>query len=925
MSYRSVKITSPGGVDYRSSDVERPRNMASDARNAMMLEPSGVQKRFGFYPFAVGYEPRASFVFNRRDPLTGDYSEELLFQADSNLYRVRKRTLSFYNIPSNFAQSKITVQIVNGDTIFSIGNLFSVNLSQSAWTYQNLADYVSSALSCSAQFESAPVYRSTTFASSLVAMNRIEPVEMYMGYSDTGFGSFSIDVWITQQVPGLMIANLVNLIGPFSYATSADKGESSGNTTFVQINDVCYIGSKNDPNSSKFTPLMKYDGLRCYMAGLGSDYGSPALFNADGTRSAPTLTAPTITAGAAGSVFPSSGVWYYKYVLEYTDPQGNYVETEPSAASNQFLSTGVASTTISNCTAIPYNTAVLHTTTNFNATYYKVVSYDNTTGTLTVSTPAGGTTGTSFTVEAGQNICVNNALAPTTYGDNVIELVITAVTDNVFTVRYKSDLTKFPTSVGAIAVGTDVSLGATISIYRTTNVVGVSGSGEGRTYYLWNRQVLAGLNGGVADLYFTTDTATDAQLGEELIYNAKVHNIPPIGSIVSSYLGRLVIGDTMEGSRNFDYSDEDGLEIFPLGDNELIIGDALNRDGSAITGIATINHACAVFTKEASYQVTADPSFTTISVANTSSFGCSSPHSLLNVQGSLFWSNGSEIFLWSTGLQPAPFAYPSGVITQLSPSTSTSRLDSARIVAAYYPPKRLLIFTFPYRSQTALSSSTYSSDLDRCLSFVFDTNSKTWFVWDNFDAIGGMVYFQKHLVTTQQNKLVAFLDPGQPSTWRTIGKYSGPAGTDVNPGLEPINPSIAYNDAGEAIDFRYATSWEALNEPSINKNFERIRVWSTSGESQNFTLSAQAEADYVHEQPIAKKDMDFNDGRGWGSVPWGNSAWGSPNQEQIELKLNNRKAKAMRVVFSNSDVDHNVHINGWEWEIAPPYQQMKKR
>ena len=128
----------------------------------------------------------------------------------------------------------------------------------------------------------------------------------------------------------------------------------------------------------------------------------------------------------------------------------------------------------------------------------------------------------------------------------------------------------------------------------------------------------------------------------------------------------------------------------------------------------------------------------------------------------------------------------------------------------------------------------------------------------------------------------------------------------------------------KTISFSYKTHWEAMGEPSIYKKFLRIKVHSLDGtindfETDKFTLTVETEHDYVQGSE-SSLSLDFGGGAlGWGNSAWGQFPWGESRLEQLTSKLKSKKAKALRVVFTNNTRHQNVLISGYELEIAAAY------
>ena len=138
-----------------------------------------------------------------------------------------------------------------------------------------------------------------------------------------------------------------------------------------------------------------------------------------------------------------------------------------------------------------------------------------------------------------------------------------------------------------------------------------------------------------------------------------------------------------------------------------------------------------------------------------------------------------------------------------------------------------------------------------------------------------------------------------------------------------------YMDHDTAITFTYKTHWEALQEPSVFKKFNRIKLQSLDGsindfETQSFSLDITTEHDYTP-STVSNLTMDMGGGAsGWGNSAWGNFPWGETRLTSRESKLASKKAKSLRVIFSNTNAQENVLISGYTLEIATPYDMAIK-
>ena len=163
---------------------------------------------------------------------------------------------------------------------------------------------------------------------------------------------------------------------------------------------------------------------------------------------------------------------------------------------------------------------------------------------------------------------------------------------------------------------------------------------------------------------------------------------------------------------------------------------------------------------------------------------------------------------------------------------------------------------------------------------------------------------------------------------RTLNSLTSNVETYVNK-FHDANSAQDFADHNDAISFSYKTHWEALNSPSSFKKFLRLKVFSldisnNDFETNNFSLDVTTEHDFA-EGSVSSLSMDFSGGAtGWGNSPWGDFPWGENRLPAVKRKLLSRKAKSLRVILENTDLDENILISGMELEIETPFQERIK-
>lgn len=196
-------------------------------------------------------------------------------------------------------------------------------------------------------------------------------------------------------------------------------------------------------------------------------------------------------------------------------------------------------------------------------------------------------------------------------------------------------------------------------------------------------------------------------------------------------------------------------------------------------------------------------------------------------------------------------------------------------------------------------SSVYTSGEEESLIIVYDYFKNAWLKWTNVDITGGVALYDEK---------VTFLSRTRNGSYLKI--------------MSESDTTYDYADHNDAIDFRYETNWESLNEPTIPKKFLRLKLYSfdTDGsfESPGFSVNVFIQKNYVPFD-LGSFVMDFGQTLGWGEEPWGEFKWGSNALNFLKSKLAPGKTKSLKLSFQNNTLNENVLITNYEMEIAAPY------
>jgi len=153
----------------------------------------------------------------------------------------------------------------------------------------------------------------------------------------------------------------------------------------------------------------------------------------------------------------------------------------------------------------------------------------------------------------------------------------------------------------------------------------------------------------------------------------------------------------------------------------------------------------------------------------------------------------------------------------------------------------------------------------------YDYYFKEWFLYSGIDASGGFSMFQDNLVHTNGTKV--------------------------------FERHEARNDDGVAISATYSTTWMNLESPSVKKKFTSFLAFSL--DQSTWTLTVVPQENWI-DTDIQTSTIVFP------------SAVGS---EDIGLPA--RQCHSLRLKLSNSVLDENILLNGYEYEYA--YTQSKAK
>jgi hypothetical protein len=628
-------------------------------------------------------------------------------------------------------------------------------------------------------------------------------------------------------------------------------------------------GNNTNKNDSEFenTSFVNFQGNLYISNGYDAlqKYDGQNIYNAG----LPVGTKPT-GALAAGSLAAT-----YKYVIlhEQVDAAGNTIQGAISPASaNVIPATNSVDLTVTNIEdATGYNTNGAIADGN------QTVAVSGGTVTLTVDNGAGG----SQTFNAGDTAFLLNrsTSAYTSYA-------VASVTATTIVL----------TSAETIQVTDNdpISNNLKIKIYRTKD--------SGTDYFL----VETIPNNFSATTQVYNDTTTDANLGAQFIDPVKTPGLPPKGRYITVFQNQLVIGGDLANVNRYYWSDitnANNIESFPAASNGK---DVLVRYGGKITGLGSVSDNLIVFKSRAMSYESGDFAEDDVrsDIVTAGDIGCVAHATIQEVSGSLFFLNERGVYAITGG------GLPTLVSDRISPAFVKTVTDADKVLKL----KRALAVNFAEKQQYILWLPSETTNVDAYANsdskiFMFDYFNNEWFSWDNMNLQGGMSILDNEL-------------------WWVERRYST-TNSDVDFNLyrqHNTNFEHDYADHASAINWSYTSGWEALDNVDTWKKFLRIRFSSFPDpdfeETTGFNITCGTEIDYIRGSPHTSSiTINFaNQGSGWGLDGWGNFPWGGFRNQLFISKLRTGKAKALRIVLTNSELNTNVLLSGWALEIAAAFR-----
>jgi hypothetical protein len=452
-------FTAFGGLDLRVSDLLRDDNMATEALNAIFRDSGALSKRNGFQVQSRSGGGYGATTFFNKDILTNNITEELISVSNVlNIHTVDSFEVSYagsgtayYSLSLNSADSNFYFSIeVDGVSVLNV----NVGTGKES-SFTSISDLIT-LINLVTDFSCVNPTNSNEPAAFI-------PVARNVVIESTGT-AIEFRYWSSVDKP-------YNSTNNFYYTNLAKNNADFEGASFAPAQDCMYIATGHDS-------LAKYDGNRCYLAGMKT---------------------PGTIATAGSSVGALTGAYKWKITYEYKDCKENIIEGKTSPVYTSTLAAEQIDLTIPNLSDTSgYNTDIAYSTAGL--------------GVASATLPVDS----GHKIKQGDYVCFINA----SIGDLETRQVlsVTATTINI------------DGSSVTLSAGSTITAGLKINLWRTK-------AGKD-TFYL--SKELVNIPGSFSQSY--VDNKADTALGAEYIDALVTYSeIPPTCRYVSNWRGHMIM------------------------------------------------------------------------------------------------------------------------------------------------------------------------------------------------------------------------------------------------------------------------------------------------------------------------------------------------------------------------------------------------
>jgi hypothetical protein len=327
-----------------------------------------------------------------------------------------------------------------------------------------------------------------------------------------------------------------------------------------------------------------------------------------------------------------------------------------------------------------------------------------------------------------------------------------------------------------------------------------------------------------------------------------------------------------------------------------------SRDGGANSGIKSLDNTLYIFKANTIFVLTGelDTNKFQVDTLSDEGIGCLSNKSLIEYQRRIWFLGRKGIY--SVGANSLQLES-----RDISPlfQKELRKVTTLRAFSLNWVEEDVLLINLPER----IEGNRFSNS-SRTLAHHRKTGK--WSIWDNHNFANGADNFSFKIFFASD----------------TIAS-NGDREIQINTSLH-TNSKLDYADNEEAINWLYASNWEAYGEPSIPKKYVRLKLYSIDTPLQNFdetafTIDIETQHDFEYESR-SETSLSFNDQNGgWGIDPWGHFLWGHVRNRTRRTRLQPKKARAIRTILKNSNLYENVLLSGYEFEVAVEHGSYARR
>ena len=632
-------------------------------------------------------------------------------------------------------------------------------------------------------------------------------------------------------------------------------------------------GSETHKNDSDFENATSVVLQNCLYVANGYDeivkYDGQNVYRAG----VPTPATVSASGGTAGTT--EIYVWRAQYVQ--TDAVGNVVE-------GNILSSAEAVKVDPGTSAVSISVANIQAGSGFNTNCAIVAGAQVTVNTIVVDDGSGGV----HTMKVGDTAYFYDAVS-TSY----VEREVTAV--DITGPTYSITVAGAAVTVADNAV---ISNNLRIRLFRNENTT--------ITPTIFYELVDLPNNSFAANQSYTDNTSDANVIGGIQLVEPATDRSPPIkGKYISAFQTLMVTAGDPESPNTVSVSDIENAEYFPFPDNQFTVN---NLQGDMITGIHPSNENFLIFQSRSIHAMTGDVPNGAFRVDTiTTDIGCAAHATIQDVRGTVCFLSpvGPRVMTGASIPQGLGSAKDNSLNSRLDPLFSQRGVPAEQLlrlkrsIALNDRRGEKYILFVPAEGETT-GGDKYVNEYAQTL--VYDYTRDAWVKWTGLNMASGLIstnddndiYFveKRNLSGVVKNYLYRFLN---------TGTY------------------LDYQDHDQPITAIYKSPWEFMGEAGLRKNFQAIRVYGIEEIDREYTILIDTESNFTTDNIISSCSLTFGAG-GYGVSEYGADPYGDPSTTGLKHKLNNGRVTSLRVIFTNSEVQKNFSITGYELEIAAPYK-----